>query len=489
MLIVSNKYESLDRIMSDKLTYESTVGASKDVNAVKAAVSKIDGINKYLLDEQDPNSEKPDEVKFKFKSTNKDQYHLLQPLVGRISPDELKNILTSAGYTINGDVKNLKNGFTATKDGFTIGCRWTSTGDKGAKGGKAQTVINTELSERATLAAIMNQCIEDTQENRNIIKNDLQSHRAISDEDTPKINVYTNSAIKSARSFFNNINIDPKNYYGERQLETLSQPIYNKAKDLGAPGNKDNWNPADIWLFKKTFNIEKFLEKCKTLDDLNSGIEKEMKKFNIIPISLKQIGSNSDAEFDVINKDYVNGLGVDGAVIEDIHLGYTKGSSIFGSIEWHLKNKYTIHGHARASAVSDIMYYQLVPPGGGTNSGIDKAIVTKYVYGGSSILPEQRKYLNNKDENNIKEVNKIIAEIIKKGGKKLDTDKKTLSQMYVDAGEMEMPRFMMVLINLRDMLNTCDNMTEDGITVTQKLFLSGLKADASSGQCSHYKIH
>jgi hypothetical protein len=474
-------------LIINKYFNESTRGASKDLQEVKQAILKITDISKYLLDEQNPDAKKPDDIKFKFKASNKNQWHLLQPIINKISPKELNDILIKNGYTINGDVGDLKSGFTISKDGLTIGCRWTSTSDKNSK---SKTTENTEISERAVLIAIMLGCKKDTIKNRELIEQSIKTMYNLDDE---KMDVYINSAILSSVCFYNNIKIDPSQYDGERQLENRTALIYKVAKMLGAPSNKDNWNPADIWLIKQNFNLVEFLDSCHTLNMLNNGIENEMiNSKNIIPISLKQV--KSKAVLDIIDNNYVSTVsGIENAIINNIHLGYTKNTKSFGSIEVHLENDYTIHAHARSSATSDIIYYQLVPPAGGTNSGIDKKLVLKYVYNDVNILNKQRELYDNTDSRNIEIVKTIIDNIMSYTNSKhisINTNNKELLNMYINAAPgVEVQRFVMTLLNLEAILMTCDNIIDGDITVTQKLFLSGLKADASSGQCPHYKIH
>lgn len=475
--------------MTSKIKSKKSRGASRDIQAIKSAIYKVDDIFKYLLDEQNSNIPVPDNIKFRFKSTNKNQYHLLQPIIGNISKDELKRTFINNGFSIKGNVNDIKHTFIITnKDRLNIGVRWTTI----KSSVKSRSSINTLISETLTLSAIMNKCIENSHSNRNIMLNDLLKILSCS---TNKINTYIKSAIKSAKSFYEHIKINPGDYVGERQLGDMSLQIYKKAKELSGK-NKDNWNPADIWLFKKTVDMSDIaitLNKCNSINDLNRFIYQSMKSYGIIPISLKQILALDEARFDTIDEEYVRTLNLSELFISGVHLGYTKGTDIFGSIEFRLSNGCTIHGHARASSSSDIMYYQLVPKEGGTNSGIDKSLVNKYVYNGIKITNLQRLLLDNKDEHNIQLVNKLIRNIFniaKENNIRIDSSISDMNKMYIEADKRVLPRFVMVLYNLLEMVNSCNNIIKnEGITVTQKMYLSGLKADLSSGQCYHFKIH
>jgi hypothetical protein len=84
----------------------------------------------------------------------------------------------------------------------------------------------------------------------------------------------------------------------EFQGDSNSAKIYAKAKILGAPKSADNWNPADIWLFNKSFasSIDSDLTKMKHLQELNLWIRKNYVTKNIVPISLKQASGKSSIE-------------------------------------------------------------------------------------------------------------------------------------------------------------------------------------------------
>lgn len=87
-------------------------------------------------------------------------------------------------------------------------------------------------------------------------------------------------------------------YTYERQRDNLTAPLYDLARKLSGKAN-DNWNPGDVWMIKKNFDMKKLLT-CTTIDDLNDKIAAEVKKKTILPISLKQI-EGPKAKYSIID--------------------------------------------------------------------------------------------------------------------------------------------------------------------------------------------
>ena len=73
--------------------------------------------------------------------------------------------------------------------------------------------------------------------------------------------------------------------------------------------SNDNWNPADVWMIKKSFKMDE-LYKSETIDELNGLIAKAYKKRDIIPISLKQVTGPS-SKFSVIDPDSMMNMKLD----------------------------------------------------------------------------------------------------------------------------------------------------------------------------------
>jgi hypothetical protein len=87
-------------------------------------------------------------------------------------------------------------------------------------------------------------------------------------------------------------------YTYERQRDNLTGPLYDLGRKLSGKAN-DNWNPGDVWMIKKNYDMKKLLA-CKTVDQLNDMIALELKKRNILPISLKQI-ETAKAKYTIID--------------------------------------------------------------------------------------------------------------------------------------------------------------------------------------------
>lgn len=78
-----------------------------------------------------------------------------------------------------------------------------------------------------------------------------------------------------------------KGYDYERQGGPRTKDLYTVARKLTGKLS-DNWNPADVWMVQKNFNMKPLLE-SKSASDLNSRLTDAFNKKDIIPISLKQI--------------------------------------------------------------------------------------------------------------------------------------------------------------------------------------------------------
>ena len=78
-----------------------------------------------------------------------------------------------------------------------------------------------------------------------------------------------------------------KGYHYERQASDKTADLYKVGRKLSGKAN-DNWNPADVWMIKKTFDIKKLIA-AKSIEELNNGIAAAFKKKELIPISLKQV--------------------------------------------------------------------------------------------------------------------------------------------------------------------------------------------------------
>lgn len=79
-------------------------------------------------------------------------------------------------------------------------------------------------------------------------------------------------------------------YTYERQGGARTKKLYEKARKLSGKTN-DNWNPADVWMIKKTFDIDK-ISAINDLTVLNNEIALAYANKEIFPISLKHVNKD-----------------------------------------------------------------------------------------------------------------------------------------------------------------------------------------------------
>lgn len=107
---------------------------------------------------------------------------------------------------------------------------------------------------------------------------------------------YFDSAVKQTKAL--KPKISGNGYSYERQAEGVTSRLYEVGRKLSKKAN-DNWNPADVWMIKKTYDISK-LYSATNIEELNNGIAAAYKKGNLIPISLKQVTTDK-ASFGIID--------------------------------------------------------------------------------------------------------------------------------------------------------------------------------------------
>ena len=78
-----------------------------------------------------------------------------------------------------------------------------------------------------------------------------------------------------------------KGYHYERQKGSMTNELYKLARGLTGKLD-DNWNPGDVWLIRKNYDMKKLLA-SKTAVELNTELTKAFNKKDVIPISLKQV--------------------------------------------------------------------------------------------------------------------------------------------------------------------------------------------------------
>ena len=97
--------------------------------------------------------------------------------------------------------------------------------------------------------------------------------------------VYYTSAIKQLDELKKYVK--KKNYTYERQGGDRTKELYIVARKLTNKLN-DNWNPGDVWMIQKNFDIKPLLQ-SKTASELNAKLTEAFNKKDILPISLKQV--------------------------------------------------------------------------------------------------------------------------------------------------------------------------------------------------------
>lgn len=133
-----------------------------------------------------------------------------------------------------------------------------------------------------------------------IFKNYFELNKTLNEEQSIKLvssvisetkknydSVYYSSAIKQLEELKKYVN--KKNYTYERQGGDRTKELYTVARKLTDKLN-DNWNPGDVWMIQKNFDMKSLIE-SKNTSELNSKLALAFKKRDILPISLKQVES------------------------------------------------------------------------------------------------------------------------------------------------------------------------------------------------------
>lgn len=165
----------------------------------------------------------------------------------------------------------------------------------GGTSSKADTNIKTEVKELISMW-VFNASIE-----RNVTLTEKQVMDKLGTNKVHYSTIYYDSAYKQLKVLKQKIT--KGGYIYERQRDNLTSPIYDLGRELSGKAN-DNWNPADVWMIRKTFSIPKMLENVDNIATLNSLIASAIKKTDLIPISLKQIeGADTKAKYSIVDPD------------------------------------------------------------------------------------------------------------------------------------------------------------------------------------------
>jgi hypothetical protein len=162
----------------------------------------------------------------------------------------------------------------------------------GKNTGKSATDKKTKTKELVSLCLLENKL-----KTGKLVDEDFVDDCLPSELKTYYNSLYYDSAEKQVKAFLNKVSgFKGANYDFELQAANRTKRMYEMAQKLSGL-QKDNWNPADMWIIKKNFDMSK-LEKAINIDDLNSQLIKEYKNKNLLGISLKQVtGSTSNVSF------------------------------------------------------------------------------------------------------------------------------------------------------------------------------------------------
>lgn len=184
--------------------------------------------------------------------------------------------------------------------------------------------------------------------------------------------VYYTSAVKQATELKKIIK--QKGYHYERQAEDLTKKLYAVATKL-AKKQKDNWNPADVWMIHKTYDMKK-LYGANNINELNDEIAVAYKNKKIIPISLKQVTANT-ADLELVDpaSAMTKKLDID-FTIQRIML-----TESFANFTIETKSGFTVRGGYKGSEISLSVSLEGKMAGAGYQLGaIDAKAYPSHIY-------------------------------------------------------------------------------------------------------------
>lgn len=156
--------------------------------------------------------------------------------------------------------------------------------------------------------------------------------------------VYYESALKQLAALKPHVK-ESSGYTYERQGQDKTKNLYVTARKLTKKLN-DNWNPADIWMIKSTYDMNE-LYNATSAAELNGLLADAVEKQDVIPISLKQIVTPS-AKFSIVDA----GKQLDGDVDLDFSLKEIQLSSSFANFMVVTKSKFTVRGGFKSSGLT-----------------------------------------------------------------------------------------------------------------------------------------
>lgn len=221
--------------------------------------------------------------------------------------------------------------------------------------------------------------------------------------------VYYNSASKQLDAL--KPYVKGSGYTYERQGQNRTKQLYVNARKQTGRLN-DNWNPADVWMIKKDFDMQP-LYTAAPAEVLNGMLAEAFKNGDVIPISLKQITGTAKAS--IVDPSKLMSQKTD----LDLSFKEIKLSSTFNNFFVVTKSKFAVRGGFKSSSASLIVSLEGTMLGAGYQlGGIDAKQFTKKIQDdyGYSLRGGVRINLNDMDKAK-KEFKEIMAKYGNVSGK------------------------------------------------------------------------
>lgn len=473
--------------------YEFLVESLSKYNTKEEILDYLEKIKAYdilnYIYDQTKSPTPPDNFKFIFKKSETAKNQLC-PIESKITHNEFVAIAEKYGLKI----VNYKFGkdYELTDGNIRIKCH-----ESGWSASKGDTNNLTTLKEQAALLAIQYKLFTDKDFDK---LNELfcewsnTNFQTTFEENISHIQEYVNSGLKSANVFYSYDkfkDINPNNYIFERRDENVKK-IYNKAKEI-CGAKPDNWNPADVWMIHKDFDLNSFVKEFDNSIDIkifNGRIKQEMENLNLIPLSLKLITNNSIGEITEMNPVSIESL-ENNIRINTIQFGITRGTNVIGSMKIILDNGYVLNVWDKSNLFSTTWELRTSRTTGHAEGCTDKDIIKKYVYGNENVSRKLKSLIASRNEKEFASYLKDIFIYCKRHNIELTvTDSKkniTLSEDYIlntfcETEDIKtLGRLIMIILNLYYLTK---NLSSETINM---LYLAGLKT--ASYQCAYWKIH
>jgi len=172
---------------------------------------------------------------------------------------------------------------------------------------KSNTNLLTEIKENISMFVF-----QEFFESRKVLTED-QIIKKLGPNDKFYDTTYYESAIKQLDELKKYVSRSGYSY--ERQGGSLTKKLYDVARKL-TKKSSDNWNPADVWMIRKNFDMKPMYE-ASSADALNGLLAEAFYNRDVIPISLKNV-TTSKASSSVIDPNKLMSMKL------DLDLGFQK---------------------------------------------------------------------------------------------------------------------------------------------------------------------